>query len=292
MIVRLFSIVWGDQFLDWFERGCARSLGWQKNRAAAQRGIAAWDVWTTKRDRARAAAIASSLGIPVEIHADLTGDRETDMLKALVAQMQLCQRLGAAFLFAAPDSIFGDGSVGSFLQIGSVPGVCVAAAPMRVVADGFIEAMGEVPVSNPKLVKLAFERMHPGFRNAEVGLEHSNSYQSGMSWRRLGGGLYAVTYRMHSAYLMKPEPLDIQWFRKLHPKFGSYDWSFPKTLVFAERQRVVGSSDAAFVVELTPAGVDHSNTTPANPDEPDAFEKNLLHHRINRNIVCIWREEA
>lgn len=278
-----------------FGDGLVRSLSWPRNLAALKKRVVAWDLYTVPEDAERAGSIAARLGIPVEIHAVLDGKpdpnvRKSNLLKALLAQMDRCIERKSSFFFAAPDAIFGDGSVESFLEIGSVPRVCVAAAPMRVVEEGFIKAMGDGPVSNARLVKLAFERMHPSFAAGRAGLPRTNTLSTGMSWRRISEGLYAVTYRTHSAYLLYPERQDVKWFRD-RPKFGNYDWQFPKILVEQQRQRVIGSSDAAFVVELTTDAQDPA-TTKADPLEPDKFEKELLHHQVNRNVVCIWRAES
>lgn len=290
--VRIFSIVYGQRFIDWFERGCIRSLKWPKNLAAL-RMAEAWDVWTMPADEDRVRWLAESLGIPIETHLlspYSDGDdaaRKEQLRLALTFQMRAC-RDSKAFLWIAPDSIFGDGSIASFMALGSVPGICVATAPMRVNADGFIEAMHN-PMSNADLVRLSFERMHRGFRDANAELPETNSYISGVSWRQIGEGLYAVTHLKHSSYLMQPTKKDVDWWERMN-KFGAYDHSLPKLLVADQRQRVIGSSDAAFVAELTPEDVGVPKLKPTDPNEPDRYDHEQHgHHAVNRNVVCIWR---
>lgn len=288
--VRLFTIVFGKQFLDWFERACVLSLSWPKNREALK-PVVAWDIWTTPEDAERASAIASKIGIPIELHTTMTPIRATDnLVAALIGQMQMCEKNDWAFLFASPDSIFGDGTIATLLEVGKVRSVCVAAAPLRVVSDGFLEAMGPGPVSNPELVKIGMERMHPGFRDANADLPDVNSFKSGVSWRKLRDGMYAVTFLLYSAYLMKPNSRDVKWFIS-KPKFGNYDHSFPRVLVEQERQRVIASSDAAFIVELTPQEIGSPPLMKIDPDNPDAFWQKLPHHAINRNVIMIWRAD-
>lgn len=290
--VRLFTIAFGERYLDWFRDACVRSLCWPRNRAALIERVAAWDIWTTEADAQMARDIASSLGVPVEIHTGVTRDRTT-LVGALIGEMQLCCETGAGFLFAAPDTVFGDGSARSFLEIGAAPGTCIAAVPMRVASEGFIEAMGEGPLSNAQLVRLGMERMHASVKHSNAALPQTNSRTSGLSWRRIDEHLYAVTYRLPSTYLMQPNAHDVKWFRE-RPKFGNYDHGFPRTLVEKERQRVIGSSDAAFIAELTPADVANVPLFDTDPKEPDKYVpegKYLLHHAVNRNVAVIWRSE-
>jgi hypothetical protein len=290
--LRIFSIVYNEPYLDWFERGCIHSLLWPKNRAALATADG-WDIWTTPEDEARVRRAAGRVPLELRIgifnsHAPEDGTaRKENLKRALISEIHETRDKGA-FLWIAPDSIFGDGSLGSIIELGSVPGLCIAMAPMRVIADGFIEAMGNVPLSNAELVRLSFERMHRGFAEAEATRRHTNSYESGVSWRRLGDGLYAITHRKHSAYLMQPTRGDAEWFKHMN-KFGAYDHSFPRLLVQSERQRVIGSSDAAFVAELTPELGHAPPCLPTDPNEPDRFMQKQPHHAVNRNVVCIWR---
>lgn len=290
MDLRLFSIVFGDRYLDWFERACVLSLSWPINREALKRAKV-WDIWTTTSSAERAESIAAKLGIPVAIHADIEDSKDSlNLSKALHAEIELCANESGAMLWVAPDSIFGDGTIRTFLETATVPGICVAHGPMRVNQGGFLEAMGPGPVSNARLVKLAFERMHAGFRAADVSLPQTNSYKSGLSWRKIGDKLYAVTHLLPSSYLLQPNRRDLKWMLS-KPKFGNYDHSFPSVLVDQQRQRVIGSSDAAFVAELTMETVDKAPLSTVIPEWPDKFWQDLPHHGVNRNVVVIWRAE-
>lgn len=292
--VRLFSIVFNEPYLTWFEQACVRSLLWPQNAAALRQAIG-WDIWTTQVDAGRVRAAAAQLGVPLEVHDELPAASWADkeqlkpgLHRALTAEMARCADKHQAFLWIAPDSVFGDGSCASIMALGAAPNVCVALSPMRVNAEGFIEAMGDGARDNPALVKLAFERMHRGFAEADATLADVNSMESGVSWRRIGEGLYAITHRKHSAYLLQPTASDAKWFGDMK-KFGAYDHSFPQRLVNEQRQRVVGSSDAAFVAELTPAASHRANLVARDPLEPDRFHQNLAHHAANRNVLAIWR---
>lgn len=293
--VRIFSIVFNEPYMGWFERACVPSLMWPRNLAAVRQSVVSWDLWTTKEAAGRAAAAAARLGVPVNVDDSLEPSSWLDkeplkrtMFRALLSELESCALAGHAFLWVAPDNVFGDGSLEGIFAMGAVPGVCVAFTPLRVNADGFLAAMGDGPLPNPELVRVGMEHAHAGFLHAEATREMTNSFRSGVSWRRIGARLYAVTARQHSSYLMQPTVPDVEWMRGFN-KFGAYDHTFPSHLVDHQRQRVVGSSDAAFTVELTPA--DAGTTGLAENDflDPDKFGQKLSHHKANRNALVIWR---
>ena len=290
--LRLFSIVYGERYIDWFERGCMRALLWPRNHAALKTAMC-WDLWTMPECAERVEAIAARLGVPLRVNMMAPYDmvdgaaRKEQLKAALIAEMDECKDR-YAFLWIAPDSMLGEGSVPSIVELGSVPGICVAFAPMRVRSEMFIETLPNGPVSNAELVKHAFAHMHRTFQDAEATLLNTNSYTSGLSWRKIGEGLYAITYRKHSSYLLQPSRADYNWFRHMN-KFGAYDHSFPKLLVDSQRQRVIGSSDAAFAAELTADDAHVPKVMTTNPLEPDYFNQDLVNHVVNRNTVCIWR---
>lgn len=287
--VRLFSIAYGDLYLDWLERACIRSLKWPKNYAALQERVRGWDVWTTKPYAERARAIAETLGFPVEIHDTMSGVRE-ELGYALHGQVKLCYEGDVGMLWVAPDSIFGDGTIRSFMEIGRPRNLSVALAPMRVDCEGFLEALGDGPVSNARLVRHSFERMHPGFAAGEATREKTNTFKSGVYWRKIDEGLYAVSHRLPSPYLYQPMEGDHKWMLE-HPKLAQYDHRFPSVLVDQQRQRVIGSSDAGFVAELTRRDVDAPEAELPDPFEPDKYFLGFSHNKANRNLVAIWRAE-
>lgn len=285
MKVRIFTIAFGEHYLGWFERGLVQSLMWPKNREAIRSRVEAYDVWTTAESAGRAHAIAERVGVPIDLHILGGGDRAA-LFPALIAQMELCY--GKAFIFAGPDILFGDGTIGHMIEAGRVPGICVSFMPLRVNEPGFIEGLDGNPYSNARLVRYGMARAHRGFTDGEANLARTNSYHSGMSWRRLSEDLYAITGRLPSAFFMQPTRRDVKWMLD-RPKFGNYDHQFAKTLVDAQRQRVIGSSDAAFAVEVTPLVTGVAELTDTDPREPDRFIQDLSHYAVNRNVLAIWR---
>lgn len=293
---RLFSIVFGDAYIDRFERACVLSLGWPKNRAALKR-FEVWDLWTIRKDEDRLRGIAAALGVPVEFHRVCNPDasqlphlRIREMLvDAMRRQLRMCCAEKSGFMWISPDLICGDGSVGTVLQLGEVPGFWIAVPTLRVDETGFLEAMGPGPLSNAQLVSLAFKHLHPDFLEGEQSREKTNAWHSGVTWRSLGDGLYAVTHLMPSAFLCQPVQSHVDFWEG-STTLGDWDHSFPQLLVRDQVQRVVGSSDAAFFVELTPPELGRPPLEPVVPGKPDRYRHDSRDHiKANRNTVFIWR---
>ena len=294
MSFRLFSIVYGASFLDLFEHACVRSLCWPLNKAGLS-GAISWSVWTRASDVERVKKAVGTLGLEVEIHAEIAEGAAADprlasavLLKAMMFEMTRSSDERSAFFFAAPDIVFGDGSIPSMIEIAVPARICVSVPVMRVVKEGFLDALGTGPVGNAELAKLSFERMHKSWINAEATLAKTNSWSSGVSWKKIGAGLYAITHLLPSPTFVHPTPDDVQFFRS-RPKFGGWDHWWPKRLVAQERQRVIGSSDAAFMAELTDRDSNCPALTDADADDPSKYFSTIGHHAANRNLVAIWR---
>lgn len=287
---RLFSIVFSEPYLTYFERGCVRSLMWPDNRASLGK-VEAWDIWTQEPYRERIEAIVKPCGIPIEWHTGVNydGKKGHALVLALIDEMHLCVNRNVGMLWAAPDCIFGDGSIRALVSVASVPGISPCLMPLRVKAAGFLSEMGDEPIPNAGLVSLGMKHAYEGFLQANAEQSDTNSVSSGVSWRRIRPGLYAVTTRVPSAFILQPTKEDIRWFGD-RPKFGNYDHAFGGVLLSQGRQRIIGSSDAAFVVELTHDPASTAKVQRSDPAEPDRYFQKLPHYLVNRNTLCIWRE--
>lgn len=301
--LRLFTAVWGDKHLDWFEKCCLESLSWPKNAASIEG--ATWSIVTKSKDRERLIeSIRNSkirirdidfmiLGPEFDVNPHAAGQF---MNEAYVNEIAKCITYGAQSLTAPPDTVFGDGTIRNLREVGNQRDVVVFAAHMRVLPDiltdiaSHINESGHQP-SNAKLVSMAIKHAHRTWTEAEVGLEKINSYVGGISWRYLDENLYSVTHRLPTPYLINFTPEDLVYFKnQIH--YGVIDHSFPgDCLIDTERQRMIGSSDGAFMVELTDAENNIPPTAPYHEDQPDHFWRNAKHNKINRMNTIIFRGE-
>jgi hypothetical protein len=221
------------------------------------------------------------------------------MKNAFVFELSRALTFNRKLLIVPPDTVWGDGSVPHLLEVADQRDVVVFAAHVRVLPD-LLENIragsdqnrfGPDPITNPKLVSLAFKHLHKTWQESQYGLEQINSYMGGVVWRYLSENLYAVNHRLPTPYVINPTPEDITYFQhQIH--FGVLDHSWPHAcLIETERQRVVGSSDAAFMVELTDAEANIPPVAHYRADEPDLFWRNLSHNKVNRMNTIIFRGE-
>ena len=281
MRVRLSTLVFGEKFLALFRKS-VRSLNWPKNKAALEGAV--WSIHTDLEEEAR--KIVEPLGIEVEINPVPAGGVGVKLLKSLILDLEKCLG-GDALLTAQPDTIFGDGTIKTLVELGGEGMNAISVSHPRVVADTFPELTE--PTSNAQLVKLAFDHLHQGWKLANMSGDENNCFKGGVAWREIDQDLYAVTVRIPTTYFVRPRSSDVEFLKTC--KEGGWDHVWPAHLVEQQRHRLIGSSDAAFMVELTDLNRRGALTRSARIDEPDAYKFNLDHHRTNRNSLVIWRAE-
>lgn len=284
MKLRIFTFVYGRYF-EWFDRTVA-SLMWPLNRKALDGAV--WSVYTNEGGESSVEKALSQTGLKVEIsrvHVENNIGKQLSL--CLQGELQKCVDTGAALFLAPPDTVFGEGTVETLVNLGSEGQNAISVPHPRVFSDTFPEL--KEPTSNAKLVSLAMENMHEVWQLANIKLPKNNAYTSGAGWRQVGEKLYAVTMRIPTPYLINPAARDVETLAASGP--GGWDHKWPANLVKEQRHRIVGSSDAAFMVELSPRDLPQGETRDRNRTEPDAYRGDLPHHHVNRNTVTIWRAE-
>lgn len=307
--LRLFSVFWGDKHLDLFEKALVRSLSWPLNKAALEG--ATWDIWTKMEDFSAAADIAKKVGIHISLNeADpFLNDLETKYLNdqgVMINQMFLnsmrrCLDSKAQMLIAPPDTIFGGDSVANILQAGEQPGVVVFVVHMRVlpkILDLINGPYHAESIGNSRLCLLAMKAPHRSWIEAEYGHERSNTYVGGIMWKKRPNGVFAISHMLPTPYLINWTEEDFKFFSRptkageWPPVFGEIDHLWPAHLVHPQsRARILGSSDDAFIVEITD---EESNVPPLmnySKDEPDRFWRNASHNLINKQFLVTFKGE-
>ncbi len=281
MRVRLSTFVFGDAFFRLFERSVT-SIGWPKNRDALKGAV--WSIHTD--DKERALKIVEPLGLEVEFSEKPDGGIGDSLLKTLALDMERCVG-GDALLTAQPDTIFGDGTIKTLVDLGSEGLNAISVSHPRVVAETF--PILTEPTSNAKLVGHAFNHLHRGWVSANMRADENNCFLGGVGWRELDKDLYAISVRIPTTYFVRPRGEDIDFLKTC--KYGGWDHVWPERLVEEQRHRLIGSSDAAFMVELTSRKRNGALTRAARISDPDAYRFNREHHKTNRNSLVIWRAE-
>lgn len=284
--VRMFTLLWGERYIDWFERACVTSLCWPSNQWAVKQNIVGWDIVTKSADEERVRSIAERLGIPVEIRILIEDSAPVGnkLQYYLMDQMKRSLERDESMFLCPPDKIFGDGSISGILSQGSV---CVASPHVRVLPS-VLEFITDQPLTNPQLAKVAWGHLHRSWKEADISKEMANSYVSGVAWREISPGLIAVHHRLPTCFLATFQPDDVAWFES-QVYMGAWDHLWPAKLVAEQRERVLGSSDAAFMAEITPEFENIPSCSPVDQNDPDRYWANHAHHLVNRNQVSFFR---
>lgn len=282
--LRLFSAVWGEHIAI-FEDYCLRSLLWPENYAAVK--TSPWTIRTRNADVDRMKALGERHGFQFAVSEIVENEHTGPMVgMALFEEMEACIAANAALLFVPPDTLFAEGSIPNMREIADPPYTCVAAGSVRVLPELIYEITGPTPPS--PLVRMAWKHLHPTWIDAEIGRARANSWRGGVAWRKIRDGLYAVQHRIPSPWIVNPIPSDIEYL-KAKGSVGAWDHEWPAKLVNEGRQRLIGSSDIAFMVEITPEDEAISPLADSNHDAPDAFHLDSPNNHVNRNTVALCR---
>lgn len=287
MKFQILSVFWGQQHLEWFREGCLKSLAFTDNYKAIKEHCSKWNIFTNPEylDYAKELMKTTFPDTVMNIQSTEELRTYTDTLQsALVYQIDECLKSKDRFLFAPPDTIFANGTVKNLMTFGREKRTCVAVAHPRVL-PGILMRLNQFQKPE-ELVKAFTEYMHPSFEDAEVGHKRQNSFIGGIRWERLDTNNISVTHHLPTIYFADFTQEDLMYF-KTQTSFGSYDHLWPADILLrANRQRYVGSSDGAFIMELTERW---KNLPPVKPGNPDDFWANHAHNLHNRSTAVIFR---
>lgn len=288
MRLRIFTQVYGSKYISWLRDGLLNSLRWPGNLRALKAYADIWDVYCNPDEVPVIRDLLSPFEIPIEYHGFYQYDyTHITQHHCIIHHGRLCAESKKAMFVAPPDTIFGEGSLESLFAYGEAPGTCVSMVHMRV--NSAINQSWAEPVSNPKLVSLAFQNMHPTWTYADMTLRKTNSKIAGVAWRKISGKLWLCQHRLPTCYLANINQSDLDWMNRHRP--GLWDHGWPEKLVNEQRHRYLGSSDAAFAVELTDMNANLPDVDDKDVDNPDDYNNEFVHHAVNRGFVTVLRGE-
>jgi hypothetical protein len=286
--LRLFTGVWG-KYIDTFELACAQSLEWPSNKEAIKGST--WNIVCEPKHEERVNAIRARCGVfrGQNIFLHNAQDFTHQFSGHLYEEMKKCVAENAVFLFCLPDYVFGDGTVQNLKALMTEPGLCLAVPNTRVLPSA-MEAFKHRR-TNAELVTIAFDRgyMHQTWRDAELGKDKINSFYGGVHWQEVAPDIITVMHRLPSSYMCSFLASDIEFF-KTQSSFSAWDHTWPSKLLKEGRQRFIGSSDVAFITEVTDPDKNQALTLPISLEGPSAFYRSLPHHEINKNIMTVFRK--
>jgi hypothetical protein len=304
MTLRICVVCYGDEHASLYEQVAVRSLLQTRNRAAIPAGtiVAVYSDATTMD---RVATASEPLGIVerhiVAIPTDPNAHYSVQT-NAFVDEIGIAVRTDATMLMLGPDNFWGDGSLGNLLAIAGETQACFAVPHVRVDQAVFLAGLAQpinadvkarlddpIDIPNPRLASLAFVAMHPSWRDADLTKPDANSFITGIGWRDLGNGLYAIHHLQPTVFLARPNARDYGFFAERRHVLGIWDHFWPEILAQEGRLRTIASSDAVCIVELTKASTHNTELRKLDPKKPDDFHRTGAHISMNRNVVAIWR---
>lgn len=282
----IFTAVWGDHYMRCMKEGLRRSLAFPSNAEAVK--DATWIIPTLKENETFCREVAGDIRTEF-VFADIEhNENGIDFIqRGLCYAIKACLERNESFLMALPDSVFAEGTIKNMVDVGNAPALCVCFAHMRVLPS-FLDEMDGWLLTPEKMVSMAYRHAHPTWSNAKAGLEMSNSFHGGIVWKRLTDKLVAVQHRLPTASYVNFVPEDLEYFKK--DRYDGWDHRWPET--WNQRMRYLGSSDAAFMVEVTQPKSNLARINRTNFfHHTDSYREDRTHHRINRQILAIFREE-
>jgi hypothetical protein len=283
--LRLFTGAWG-RYVETFDQACAASLRWPRNREAIK--SAHWTICTEEKHIERVTQIRESCGVfRGDVLKLYPGDMTAQFSSLLYQEMRKCIEEDAVFLFCLPDYVFGDGTIANLKALMVEKHTCLAVPNTRVLPSA-VEAFKQ-PHANAQLVTHAFNHMHQTWAEAEIGKPTINSFYGGVAWKEVEPGLIAVTHHLPSSYMCQFVQSDIDFFLT-QSSFSAWDHVWASKLVEEGRQRYVGSSDVAFITEVTETDKNRALNLPVSPNGCTEFYRNLLHNKTNHSMMHIFRK--
>lgn len=315
--LHIFTVAYGQKAVDLFIDCAVRSFCWPLNKDALVSRNATWHIWTLREDFPVVAEAASRVGINLKLNeadsfierlsTDFLNDNGVMMLQMWLHTAKIVRECNGQLFTGPTDTIMSGESVPNILQAGELDGTAVAVGHIRVHPNILkdIEAQANrfgpaSSIGSARLVSLALRNAHKSFTEAEFypGKDRINSYIGGIMWQRRPSGVIAMTHRLPTVYLVHLTDDDINYFSRKNPPgtwppvYGEWDHSWPSACLFPkQRMRYLGSSDDAFMCEITDP---EKNVPPLQhyvKGEPDLFWRDFPHNAANRQFVVTLRPD-
>jgi hypothetical protein len=300
--LHIFTPVWGEHFTNLLLQALGRSLKWRQNAKSVENCI--WTLFTSPSETESIRSLALSI-IPTATVRVLTNDRLFEprapigalKMQALLKSIRECLDENCTMLMSTPDFIWADGSIQhmwdqSYPEEGQ--GLCVSIAHMRVLPT----ILNRLPIGYSSewgpgtLVNLGVKNAHASWIRSNGELNPNGIYHSGVAWRELEPCVLAVQHQMPSPFIANFKESDLEdfktWKGVTPPAFGEWDHNWPSKLIEEGRLRYLGSSDLAFMVEVTEAD---KNVPPLEPAKTphDLFFRTEPSVKMQKQFISTFR---
>ena len=285
--LKIFTPCWGKKHISLFRRCLGLSLSWPRNNASIKN--AEWVIACESEEDASAIfpivkLISPFCSMIAYIHPEISKvDSGMALIDSLVLTIKSCHQEGIPLLMATPDFIFGEGTIDAFKEVGSEAGSCVSIAHMRVLPQ-ILDCLKQ-PIPNASLITLGLKYAHVTFSEC-----NERFHYGGVRKTEISSKVYAIEHHMPSPFFCNFTQNDIDSFTSIQhgklPGFGAWDHTWPTHLLNEGRLRLIGSSDAAMMLEVTDPD---KNVPPI--DDRQHFVNKHLHNRIQKQFISVFRGE-
>lgn len=303
MQFKIFCPVWGVKHLDLLDKALLKSLSWPLNRAEIE--DAEWMVVTNNEQSFLKAQKSIKCVFPLSkqysfIYPELIDPTirvEETLLKALIAAMRRCLKAHTPMLMATPDYIFGDGTIKAFKLL-SQRDECVSMAHMRVLPDILNKISDNAP-TNADLLKMGMDHAHETWKGSEISLHNGFTVFGAIQWQRLSDKITLVRHWIPAPFYVNFTQDDLDFFENfkegyynnhLYLKtFALWDHLWAAKVIEQGRLRLIGSSDAAMMIEVTDGDKNLPRPNPIHQTNKDGYILNQPHNHIQRQFISTIR---
>jgi len=295
-VLIVHTMVWGDKYIDWFFDYSLPSIMQSGNLPAIEGKDIVFYIYTKECDIHILDKRMKGNLYNYKIYSeDEFSDNARDMvINFIINTLEDGVKKNAMILWMPPDCIYSDRSVYNLVTLSDRKGVSIAVPHARVSSScvrdsGIINNFLDSKVDSSLLMDLTLQCMHASLRFADETL-NNNTTDGGIATRKLDKNNLAVIHNIPSVQLYSPTNDDISFYKK-RVTFSDNDHVWPHMLYRQSRLKVVGSSDIAFLVELT----DDDDKTPDLTKDMRYNDEISIHNKPFCNysnvIIHSWRSD-
>jgi len=249
--------VWGEKHINWFFEYTLSSLLTSNNLPLVAKKKNIKICFYTKDNDSlliaeRMENQPCNYNYSIQTESNFNDHARDIMSNFMVHILDECIKNNALMLIAQPDIIFSNGSVSNLVELSDGKGVSISLAHPRVSIESLKKNnidIANLSENTLNMVKVAMKCKHESLLQTIETNDINSTISTGIATRKISSGL-AVIHNLPAVYLCSPIKDDLSFFKR-RPDFNSIDKHWPNLLFRQSRLKVVGSSDIAFLIELT-----------------------------------------
>jgi hypothetical protein len=288
----IFVPVWGKKYIDWFFDYCFASLMQESNLPLVKEKKEIIFYFYTRDenvDYLNNSIKNNIVNFKSKVFTETYfSDHARDMMSNyFIHILKECIDKKALLLFAQPDLIFSNGSVGNMISLSNGKGVSIATPNARVSIECIDKNNLNTLCDGIGLADIVSRCQHQSLLSSDERLD-ANSTSEGIAIKKIKNGMMVI-HNLPPVYLCDPTKSDLSFFKR-RPLFNIVDKTWPHMLFRQSRLKVATSSDIALVVELTHDD-DKKPKISSNMKNNDFYKGFPPFMNYSNVIVNFWRNK-